>query len=391
MMGIKKWAFVIGLSIIAAACDSGANEQALLQGKLTGEEATSVDSVYLLNRKEDSSYERIAATAVAKDGTFSLNATPKDGMYYVQAPTDGNFGSDKPYVVVYYRKGDKLTGTFNMADFAKTIVEGSEGSEQSMSVVYEKGTKEFISRSMELRDEYRLIQSEIKNGKPTAEQQAKLDENDKNFEAVNNEGKTYDIEFLKQHPSALVSVEVLAGLSYTISTDELRAGLDQLTGIAKASDSYARLEKRYNSMVKTAEGQAVVDFTMKTPEGKDFSTASLKSKVFLIDFWASWCGPCRQENPHVIKMYKELHQKGFEVVGVSLDSKQESWEKAIAKDGLTWHQVSDLKGWRNEAAQLYNVNFIPETVLVDREGKIVARGLRGEELEAKVKEVLAAK
>jgi thiol-disulfide isomerase/thioredoxin len=126
---------------------------------------------------------------------------------------------------------------------------------------------------------------------------------------------------------------------------------------------------------------------MNTPDGNPLSLQSLRGKVVLIDFWASWCGPCRRENPHVVAAYQQYHGKGFDVLGVSLDKTKDRWLAAIEKDGLIWHHVSDLKGWQNAAAQLYGVRSIPHTVLLDREGKIIARGLRGAALTAKLDEL----
>jgi thiol-disulfide isomerase/thioredoxin len=108
----------------------------------------------------------------------------------------------------------------------------------------------------------------------------------------------------------------------------------------------------------------------------------------LVDFWASWCGPCRGENPNVVEVYKEYHEKGFDVLGVSLDMKKENWIKAIEDDGLIWHNVSDLKYWNNEAAQDYAVSSIPSNVLIDENGTIIAKNLRGEDLRKKVEELL---
>lgn len=129
------------------------------------------------------------------------------------------------------------------------------------------------------------------------------------------------------------------------------------------------------------------DFTQKTPEGEDLSLKDLRGKVVLVDFWASWCGPCRKENPNVVKMYDKYKDKGFEILGVSLDSNKDRWVKAIAKDGLTWPHISDLKGWKNEAAKTYAITSIPQTILLDEEGKILAKNLRGPTLEAKLAEI----
>ncbi|MFT5800938.1 MAG: peroxiredoxin, partial [Nonlabens sp.] len=134
-------------------------------------------------------------------------------------------------------------------------------------------------------------------------------------------------------------------------------------------------------------GAVAPDFSQKTPEGKLMSLSDLRGKVVLVDFWASWCGPCRRENPNVIKVYEKYKDKGFDVLGVSLDRSKAPWMKAIKKDKLPWNQISDLKGWQNEVAQLYSVRTIPQTILLDRKGRILAKNLRGADLEAKLAEI----
>lgn len=134
-------------------------------------------------------------------------------------------------------------------------------------------------------------------------------------------------------------------------------------------------------------GAEAPDFTMNTVEGKPLSLKELRGKVLLVDFWASWCGPCRKENPHVVAAYTKFKDRGFEILGVSLDSNKDRWVDAIAADGLTWPHVGDLKGWQNDAAKLYSVTSIPQNVLLDKNGNILARNLRGEQLEQKLVEV----
>jgi thiol-disulfide isomerase/thioredoxin len=134
-------------------------------------------------------------------------------------------------------------------------------------------------------------------------------------------------------------------------------------------------------------GMIPPDLEGKTPEGEIYSLYKMRGNVVLIDFWASWCGPCRRENPNVKKVYEKYHDKGFDILGVSLDREPVAWKKAIAADGLPWHHISDLKGWQSEHAKLYSIRSIPATILVDREGKILARNLRGEQLGEKLKEI----
>ncbi len=142
------------------------------------------------------------------------------------------------------------------------------------------------------------------------------------------------------------------------------------------------------SQIKNAEsfivGAVAPDFTMKNLDGEAVNLSDFRGKVVLIDFWASWCGPCRKDNPHVVELYKKYKKDGFEILGVSLDKTKDKWEQAISKDNLTWTHVSDLKGWKNEVAQMYSVKSIPHTVLLDEEGKIIARKLRGPQLDQKL-------
>jgi peroxiredoxin len=151
----------------------------------------------------------------------------------------------------------------------------------------------------------------------------------------------------------------------------------------------AFLSNKIKSMASFTVGGEAPDFAQNSPEGESISLSSLRGKVVLVDFWASWCGPCRKENPHVKKLYSQYKDKGFDILGVSLDKTKSRWTAAIAADGLPWHHVSDLKGWKNEVAVQYGVTSIPQTVLVDKEGRIIARNLRGPALDKKLAELFA--
>ncbi|MFA4871011.1 MAG: TlpA disulfide reductase family protein [Pedobacter sp.] len=137
-------------------------------------------------------------------------------------------------------------------------------------------------------------------------------------------------------------------------------------------------------------GAKATDFTQNDLNGNPFTLSSLRGKYVLVDFWASWCGPCRAENPNVVKAYNELKGKNFEIVGVSLDypGSKAAWAEAVKKDGLPWIQVSDLKGWKNEVAVMYGINSVPQNLLIDPQGMIIAKNLRGEALTEKLKELI---
>jgi peroxiredoxin len=161
---------------------------------------------------------------------------------------------------------------------------------------------------------------------------------------------------------------------------------------AKAADPNSKytqeIENKFTKEASLMDGAVAPDIQLKSPEGNIIKLSSLKGKIVLIDFWASWCGPCRRENPNVRRVYQRFKDKGFEIYGVSLDNDASRWKGAIAADQLEWLHVSDLMGWQSSAAQLYQVHSIPQTILLDREGRIIAKGLRGEQLEEKLAELL---
>ncbi|HEX2900127.1 MAG TPA: TlpA disulfide reductase family protein, partial [Bacteroidia bacterium] len=143
-------------------------------------------------------------------------------------------------------------------------------------------------------------------------------------------------------------------------------------------------------MESMAVGAVAPDISAPTPDGKSMKLSDFKGKIVMIDFWASWCRPCRMENPNVVKAYNKYHSKGFEILAVSLDQEKGKWLDAIKQDGLIWNHISDLGGFGSQPAKVYGVNSIPATVLVDKEGKIIARDLRGPALEEKLKEIFGS-
>ena len=195
---------------------------------------------------------------------------------------------------------------------------------------------------------------------------------------------------IEENIGNLVGVQLLTSYANAFETAKVKALLEKVPAAYSADKDIVALKEHIATLEKTEVGQKFIDFTMNTPEGKEVKLSDFiaQNKLTLIDFWASWCGPCRAEMPNVVAAYSQFKAKGFGIVGVSLDNNAEAWKKAIKDLNITWAQMSDLKGWDCEGAKLYGVRAIPATVLVDQQGTIVARNLRGEELGAKLGELL---
>ena len=196
-------------------------------------------------------------------------------------------------------------------------------------------------------------------------------------------------EFIKANPSSLVSAYVLyRDFSYKLTPVQIEDDINLLDPALRQTP-YVKVLNELTSVLKTVQiGSKAPDFTAKDVNGKDVKLSAHLGKYVLVDFWAAWCGPCRRENPNVVKAYLKYKDKGFDVFGVSLDKSKAAWEKAIRDDGLNWTQVSDLAFWNSAPAKLYGVRAIPANFLLDPNGVIIARNLRGEELLQKLEDVL---
>ena len=196
------------------------------------------------------------------------------------------------------------------------------------------------------------------------------------------------ISFIKKHPQSVIGAYAIFSVTFDWpKIDEYDEMYNALSEQVKKGKFGKLAEEKVGSMKGTTVGYSAINFTLPDLNGKNVSLSSYKGKYVLVDFWASWCGPCRAENPAVVAAYQKYKGKGFEVLGVSLDQNKDKWKQAVDKDNLTWTHVSDLKGWQNEVAQKYGVTSIPFNVLLDKEGKILAKGLRGPALEAKLAEI----
>lgn len=189
-------------------------------------------------------------------------------------------------------------------------------------------------------------------------------------------------EFIKAHPSSLVAAYALyRDFSYRLSADDIRANIQLLDPVLHSTPYVKTLEGLIKTLGVVSVGKKAPDFTANTPDGNSAKLSDHLGKGYiLVDFWASWCNPCRKENPNLLKAYNEFKDKGFDIFAISLDKSKDAWKTAIEKDRLTWTHVSDLRFWDSEPAKLYGVRAIPSNFLVDKNGVIVAKNLKGEDL-----------
>jgi peroxiredoxin len=263
-------------------------------------------------------------------------------------------------------------------------VSGSENTE--LLWMYYKQSNEFGKKEQELRNQIGALQPD-----QATDKQNLIDE----FNELNLEFSNYTKSFIDQNSSSPAVLPALGRLNMETDFDYYEKARDGLKATFAFSTYYKDLNKNIeNFKVQQSKlemlepGKEVPNITLNDPFGNSRSLSDLRGKVVLIDFWAAWCRPCRAENPNVVRLYNEYNKDGFDIFSVSLDKSKDKWEQAISADGLIWeNHVSDLKYWQSEAAKLYNVSSIPFTVLIDKEGKVIATKLRGASLEAKLKEI----
>lgn len=340
-------------------------------GKITGQDT---GTVYIQHRESDS---QKTDSARLDHGYFTFKGKA-DSVEYCLLGIGKN--GEAQYRKGFFLQNGKISMLIKKDSLADALVSGTPVQDEFNN--YENTVKGLIGvRSTALDKNYDAarIRNDIKT----------MDSLEKAYDILDIEHKKIVTDYVRAHPSSYISsFEIYRNFSYNPDANQL----DSLYKELDASVQSAYFGRKINDILRkaklTAVGQSAPDFTLADANGKSVSLASFKGKYVLIDFWASWCGPCRRENPAVVKAYHQFHDKGFDILGVSLDDTRADWLEAIKKDDLSWTQVSDLKGWKNDAAIEYGIQGIPMNFLLNPEGKIIAKGLRGEDLAKKLQEVL---
>ena len=351
---------IVAASMTLAACNAQSGY------KVTGTVEGMPDGKAIIATVNGSSLDTLAKADV-KNGSFEFtgNVSEPTGAYIMVIGQRG--------AIPFMLENANITVNAGQAGLTVTGSEGQKIYDQFMAI-----NTTTQQEAMKLQQEYQAANGD----------QAKMQAVQEAYAKLMTDAQAKETELIKANPDSYVSTFVIVSSMGQMEYEQLKERYNLLGEKAKASAQGKAIAAQIAKLESTAIGQIAPNFTITTPEGESISLYDIKGKVKLVDFWASWCGPCRGENPHVVEIYKEYHPKGLEIFGVSLDNNKEAWVKAIADDGLVWKHGSDLKGWQSAPAKLYSVTGIPHTILLDENNKIIAKNLRGDELKQKIAELL---
>ena len=370
ILDMKKY-LSLAASLLMVACSQKPGFE--IQGTVADSQADG-KQVYLVKYGEEAPID----SAVVTNGAFTFQgeqATPTLCVLYVgdQEMRRVSAGENAPYTAIFTLENARLQAVLN---------------EEAPAV---SGTPE--------NDAFKALQDQVKGirakAEPLTDQLKSADEAVKEaameqYEAIEAEASQALKAYIEANCDKQVAAKVFSDARYDLSDEDQEAILAKANDTFKAVRGIDKMIEHLNILKNSAVGKKFIDFEMADAEGKMHKLSEFvgNGKVVLIDFWASWSPPCRADMPNLVAAYKQYKSKGFEIVGISLDSKADAWAKGVQDLGITWTQLSDLQGWKNAGAALYGVNSIPHTILVDKDGTILCKQLHGKEIAAKLEEIL---
>ena len=389
---MKKIVLIASMALVVFSCNKVKKNEFLISGTAKGVE----DGKSVILQRQDPLTGMIIAldSTKVKGGKFELKGKTTEPTFNVLqiAKPDSKVGfileEGEIKVVVDKDSINKTTvkGTYNNDEFT-TFKKDSEKSQKAT----QKKLMDFQTKNM-------AAMNEAQQKKDTVVINRLM----KEYNGMQKEASNMYTVYAEGHPKSFLTALIVEGMFNMPSPDaekikKIYNGLDSDLKKTKIGVSIKEKLEKLTHPTSAASGlpkwsdlgKVAPDFSAKSPGGVAISLKQSLGKITIIDFWASWCGPCRKENPNVVAIYNEFHSKGLNIIGVSLDNNLEKWKKAIEKDKITWIQVSNLKEWEDPIARLYQVNQIPTTFLLDAEGKFIAKDLQGDALRNKISELLS--
>tara|TARA_Y100000588_G_scaffold394594_1_gene515919 strand:- start:2613 stop:3776 length:1164 start_codon:yes stop_codon:yes gene_type:complete len=384
MIKMKKLLILLVVTLVFASCNESKETGYVINGNAEGIH----NGVRVrLAQIDEKGKQVIKDSAVVMDGKFNIKgAVEEPGVYFLSA--DGTPGN-----MVFMLENSDINIDFNSKMPMDSKVTGSESN---------KSYEDFQNGMLEFRKEGEAIMKRFQElgQEPAPETRDSIK---KAMDNMRQRQLAYPLSFVENNNDSYFSLNLIQLESSRPTFDVVKykeifesfpANLKESKRGQIVKQRLDELYKEYEKIAHLDVGKIAPNFESKTPEGETVSLNDLKGKVTIIDFWAAWCGPCRRENPNVVKVYEQYHDKGLEIIGVSLDGApnqkdpKKAWLDAIEKDGLEWNHLSSLMYFNDPVAKQYNIKSIPATYILDQEGKIVAKNLRGAALELKIKELL---
>lgn len=371
-----KKILIIALASLLSSCNASNSGKFNLSGIIEDADGKMLKLVEFTNKQ----VVTLDSVVLDKTGKFEMNAVASEPTVLVLTLE----GKLIPFLA---ENGKEIEITSNLKDFdSQYQVQGSEGAER---------LKDYFGSFNSFQQEVNKLNAMLEPFANTPKFDSVRVVAQEKYSELEAMQKEKVLNFFKEEDKTVIPIYAALFAGGFIQPEnnytwyiELLEKFQSQAPKSKYTAYFEEFLKPYAAQANLQIGKIAPDFTLKTPEGKLIKLSELRGKYILIDFWASWCGPCRQENPNVVKLYNRFKDKGFDILGVSLDRDSTDWVKAIKSDKLTWLHVSDLKYWDSEAARLYNITSIPATYLIDPTGVIVDRNLRGTALEDKLTNIL---